>query len=95
MAELQQRLPLKNITFTNPLRPETHTIPVLELETRKYSQDMFPKFIPGAVQHNTFFVHVFIVSTDDVDYYRNTSRKCINEWLNVVGNKKGQVSYHS
>jgi hypothetical protein len=67
-SELKSRLPLKAIDFTNPLRPELHHIPQLEFDFRKYSSDMFPKFMPGAIQHNTFFLHLFIVSTDVIIY---------------------------
>ncbi|KAJ3305631.1 hypothetical protein HDV03_001276 [Kappamyces sp. JEL0829] len=88
--ELQARLPLKNLDFKNPLQNESHVISTVELEIRKYSVEMFPKFTPGAVQHNLYFVHMFIVSTDDVEVYRSTTRKLIQEWLNVVGNKKNQ-----
>lgn len=63
-SELSSRIPMKNVDFLNPLLNETHTIPSLDLEFRNFTPDMFPKFTPGAVQHNLYFVHIFIVSTD-------------------------------
>lgn len=60
--ELNARLPLVNIDFTNPLRTESHSISRLELDVKAYSADIFPSFIPGAIQRNLYFLHIFIVS---------------------------------
>lgn len=79
---------MKNVEFRNPLRTESHTLPLLQVDLKKYSPEMFPKFAPGAVQYNVIFLHIFVVSVEDLDSYRNTTRKLIQDWMNVVANKK-------
>jgi trafficking protein particle complex subunit 10 len=49
---------------------------------------MFPKFAPGAVQYNVIFLHIFVVSVEDLESYRSTTRKMMQDWMNVVANKK-------
>lgn len=61
LDEFAARLPLTNLEFVNPLQTELHIIKSLHLELKKYSADLFPKFMPGAVQYNLNFVHVFLV----------------------------------
>lgn len=55
----------------------------------KFSVDMFPKQAPG-VCHNVFFVHIFLVGCDEVETYRNFTRKQIQEWLNTIMSKRNQ-----
>ncbi|KAI8893289.1 hypothetical protein BC833DRAFT_625023 [Globomyces pollinis-pini] len=86
------RLPLKNLDVVNPTRgtESKHCLPTMHLELLKYSPDLFPTFTPGAIITNCVFGHIFFCSTDDLDTYKNNSKKLIQEWLNIVANKKNQ-----
>ncbi|KAJ3206722.1 hypothetical protein HK099_000469 [Clydaea vesicula] len=88
--EIMRRLPLKNLLWNNPLpgRPP-RTIPELNLNFIKYSQDIFPKAIP-LYNITPFFLHLFLVNCDDSEMYKSVVRKQIQEWLNVIANKKNQ-----
>ncbi|KAJ3179456.1 hypothetical protein HDU85_004866 [Gaertneriomyces sp. JEL0708] len=94
--EIESRLPLRNIRWQNPLGTvkgggsASRAIHILDVELKKFMPDMFPRVMPGTSYHTPFFLHLFFVNTDDSDYYKATIRKQIQEWLNVVANKKSQ-----
>ena len=87
--EFKSRFPLLNIQLF--IRQELRMIPTLDLEIRKYHPEMFPKFVPGALEFNSHFCHLFLVHSEDVDLYKSTTKKLMQEWWNVVA-KKNQVS---
>ncbi|KAJ3163448.1 hypothetical protein HDU86_000027 [Geranomyces michiganensis] len=95
--ELESRLPLKNIAWHNPLgaiRGSTNStariISTLDVELKRYSPEMFPRAMPGTLYHSPYFLHLYLVTTDDSEVYKASTRKQIQEWLNVVANKKNQ-----
>ncbi|KAJ3176861.1 hypothetical protein HDU87_004793 [Geranomyces variabilis] len=95
--ELESRLPLRNIAWHNPLgaiRGSTNStariIGTLDVELKRYSPEMFPRAMPGTLYHSPYFLHLYLVTTDDSEVYKATTRKQIQEWLNVVANKKNQ-----
>jgi hypothetical protein len=91
-SEITSNFPLVNVNFTNPTRgSDSRCITSLDFEFKQYHPDMFPKFVPGALQYNSYFVHLFLLSSDDVDLYKNSTKKLMQEWWNVVANKKNQV----
>jgi trafficking protein particle complex subunit 10 len=86
--EFLHRFPIRNLNLV--LRGEQQTIPSLDLEFRKYQPDMFPKFVPGALQYNSFFVHIFLLASEDVEAYKSSAKKMMQDWWNVVATKKNQ-----
>ncbi|KAJ3273827.1 Kinesin-like protein kif3b [Terramyces sp. JEL0728] len=86
-AEFNSKLPFKNVLFNSAKGQKQVT---LDLELKKFTVDMFPKFVPGALEYNCIFFHLFIVSVEDLELYKNTTRKQIQEWVNIVANKKNQ-----
>lgn len=85
-----RRLPLRQLPWKHPVRDATNPrLITLDLDVKRFSPDMFPKMSPG-VAHNTFFLHVFLVGCDDVEQYRSSTRKQIQDWLNIIMAKKGQ-----
>ncbi|KAJ3151464.1 hypothetical protein HDU89_001906 [Geranomyces variabilis] len=95
--DLESRLPLRNIAWHNPLgaiRGSTNStariISTLDVELKRYSPEMFPRAMPGTLYHSPYFLHLYLVTTDDSEVYKASTRKQIQEWLNVVANKKNQ-----
>ncbi|KAJ3321704.1 Kinesin-like protein kif3b [Boothiomyces sp. JEL0866] len=86
-TEFNSKLPFKNVLFNSAKGQKQVT---LDLELKKFTVDMFPKFVPGALEYNCIFYHLFIVSVEDLELYKNTTRKQIQEWVNIVANKKNQ-----
>ncbi|KAI8816426.1 uncharacterized protein EV422DRAFT_545965 [Fimicolochytrium jonesii] len=92
--ELQSKLPLRNVGWQNPLgrgatRPP-RVIDALEIDVKRYHADMFPRVMPGTLYHSPYFLHLYLVATDETEAYKANIRKSIQEWLNVVANKKNQ-----
>ncbi|TPX60036.1 hypothetical protein PhCBS80983_g02047 [Powellomyces hirtus] len=94
--DLEGRLPLRNVAWQNPLgfskgnTSPPRVIELLEVELKRYSPEMFPRAMPGTLYHSPYFLHLYLVTTDDSEFYKGTVRKQIQEWLNVVANKKNQ-----
>ncbi|KAJ3010784.1 hypothetical protein HKX48_007205 [Thoreauomyces humboldtii] len=94
--ELESRLPLRNVSWQNPLgfskgsSSSARVIDTLDVDLKKYVPEMFPRVMPGTLYHSPYFLHLYLVSTDDTELYKGVVRKQIQEWLNVVANKKNQ-----
>ncbi|TPX68860.1 hypothetical protein SpCBS45565_g02844 [Spizellomyces sp. 'palustris'] len=94
--EIASRLPLRNLAWQNPLRisrgntSAPRVISVLQADLKRYSPDMFPRAMPGTLYHSSYFLHLYLVTTDDNELYKTVIRKQIQDWLNVVANKKNQ-----
>ncbi|KAI9202421.1 uncharacterized protein BJ171DRAFT_514013 [Polychytrium aggregatum] len=91
--EISSRMPLRNITWQNPMdksRTIFRTIEALDVEFKRFSADIFPRQAPNGSVQNPFFVHLFLVNCEDMDLYKNQVRKQIQDWLNVIANKKSQ-----
>ncbi|KAI9097282.1 hypothetical protein DFS34DRAFT_621113 [Phlyctochytrium arcticum] len=90
--ELASRLPLRNVLWQNPLGASNvpRVVSTLPVELKRFTADTFPRVTPGTLYHSPFFLHLFIVTTDDNEHYKANLRKQIQEWLNVVANKKNQ-----
>ncbi|RKO89734.1 hypothetical protein BDK51DRAFT_35393, partial [Blyttiomyces helicus] len=95
--ELLSRLPLRNLVWNSPLGSAranssnaTRNIPVLDIELKKFSPDMFPKAMPGSLYQSPYFLHLYLVNCDENDQYRATVKRQIQDWVNVVNNKKNQ-----
>ncbi|KAI8911655.1 hypothetical protein EDD86DRAFT_264201 [Gorgonomyces haynaldii] len=86
--EFIKRLPLRNLQWQS--KNTTKIIANLDLDIKRFQPDIFPKFTPGAVVTNVFFVHLFFVGCEDVDQYRSSVRKQLQDWLNAVCSKKNQ-----
>ncbi len=84
-------LPLQNIEWVNPRSRDVRIIKNLDLEIKPYSPEMFPKFTPGAIKHNLYFLH-FVILRCDTKSLKSFKEK-IQDWLNLVGTKKNQVFY--
>lgn len=87
--EVASRFPLRSLTFPNSRSQQgSRVVDKLEVEMRLYRPDMFPRTMIGA--SSPYFVHICFVNTEDTEHYKNTVKKQIQDWLNVVGNKKNQ-----
>ena len=90
--ELKTRFPLKNVAFVDPLRGnQVVQVPRLDVEFLRFDLKIFPTFTPGAVQANKFFLHLYIISQDDLEMFKNETRGKLKDWWASVGTKKNQV----
>ncbi|KAI9365504.1 hypothetical protein DFJ73DRAFT_808029 [Zopfochytrium polystomum] len=87
--DVSARFPLRNLIWSNTRAQQgNRIIESLDVEMRLFRPDMFPRAMIGA--STPFFVHLCLINCEDHEMYRSTVKRQIQEWLNVVGNKKNQ-----
>lgn len=70
VEQVAARLPLRNLSWQSPIgsgggnNNTVRTIPVLEVELKRYSPDMFPRAMPGTIYHSPYFLHMYLVTID-------------------------------
>ena len=90
--EFKSRFPIRNAAFVDPVKGnQLTTVPSLDVDFKRFDPKMFPSFTPGAVQTNIFFLHIYIISVDDFEMFKNETRSKLKDWWNSVGAKKNQV----
>ncbi|TPX32716.1 hypothetical protein SmJEL517_g04249 [Synchytrium microbalum] len=65
-------------------------IDMLDIELKKFSQDVFPKEGPITLNPSTIFCHMYLVSCEDAELYKATVKKQIQDWVNLVTSKRNQ-----
>ncbi|KAI8849287.1 hypothetical protein BC829DRAFT_189092 [Chytridium lagenaria] len=87
--EIVTRLPLRNLLWMNGrIQQGQRLIESLDIDLKPFRPDMFPRSVPGTA--TPFFLHLYFVNCEDSDIYKSMVRKQIQDWLNIIANKKNQ-----
>jgi hypothetical protein len=87
---VKRHLPLSNIVWKSPIASQRdgRVITELDMEFTKFSLDVFPKNVPSSSWARAPYLHLFLVGCDDVELYRSTVRKKIQDWLAIIQSKR-------
>ena len=95
--QFEARLPLRQLQWQQPANERavanvgsSRTIAALNVDIKPFSTDLLPKFSPGGFSHNNVFLHLFLVGCDDIEQYRNSVKRRLQDWMSAVGSKKSQ-----
>ncbi|KAJ2960306.1 hypothetical protein NQZ79_g4345 [Umbelopsis isabellina] len=85
--ELSSRLPLRNLHWTSSVQRPLRSIQSLDVDLKRFTYDNGPQPL---LSTQTPYLNLYFVACDDNDTYRNTVRRQIKSWVDVISTKKNQ-----
>ncbi|KAM3584023.1 hypothetical protein VKS41_003991 [Umbelopsis sp. WA50703] len=85
--ELSSRLPLRNLHWTSSIQRPLRSIQSLDVDLKRFTYDSGPQPLLSV---QTPYLNLYFVACDDNDTYRNTVKRQIKSWVDVITTKKNQ-----